>query len=196
MVYDWVESRWWDRQDARNRGVTADRVIRTRAGHRMRIIFYTDPETGRPHEFLTTEMDLPPGVIAELYRRRWELEKGFAEIKNKLAEKKAWGTGLVAKAAQGQLVALAHNLMVIYEGRLEPEHDLGNVAEDRRREKRKWEMVKPAQRAGRSVSSLRICARGATQRSVKFIRWLGHARRENLTETSAVKRLAHLYATS
>ena len=60
-------------------------------------------------------MALPPGVLAGLYRRRWEVEKVFDELKNKLGEKKAWGTSPVAKAAQGQLVALTHNLMLIYE---------------------------------------------------------------------------------
>ena len=79
----------------------------------MRIIAYTDPATGQAYEFLTNEMDLPAGVIAELYRRRWDVEKVFDEIKNKLGEKKAWGTRLVAKATQGQLVALTHNLLLL-----------------------------------------------------------------------------------
>lgn len=112
-MYDWLESRGLDRRDARNRGVTGDRVVVTREGHRMRIIYYTEPVSGEAYEFLTNEMDLPAGVIAELYRRRWEIEKGFDEIKNKLGEKKAWGTSLGAKGAQGQLVALTHNLLLL-----------------------------------------------------------------------------------
>lgn len=119
MVYDWIECRLVDRKDARNRGVTEDRVVMTREGHRMRIICYTDPESAKTYEFLTNEMDLPPGVIVELYRRRWEAEKVFDEIKNKLGEKKAWATSLVAKTVQGQMVAITHNLMVMYEHRLE-----------------------------------------------------------------------------
>ena len=117
MVYDWIESRLVDRKDARNHGVREDRVVMTREGHRMRIIGYTDPESAKTYEFLTNEMDLPPGVIVELYRRRWEAEKVFDEIKNKLGEKKAWATSLVAKTVQGQMVAITHNLMVIYEHR-------------------------------------------------------------------------------
>ena len=195
MVYDWIKNCEIDRTDRRNRGVSEDRLIVTRAGHKMRIIVYTEPESGKRCEFLTNVLDLPPGVLAELYRRRWEVEKLFDEVKNKLGEKKAWGTSLVAKAAQGQLVALTHNLLLLYEHRLEREHGVGNVAEDRRREKRSKAMEAEARQAGREVSSLLLCARGATQRSVKFIRWLRHALKEKLTEALAVLRLAQLYAT-
>ena len=101
MVYDWIEDRRVDPLDPQGRGVTADRVVVTREGHRMRIVGYTDPATGQAYEFLTNEPNLPPGLIAEPYRRRWDVEKTFDQLKNKLGEKKAWGTGPVAKATQG-----------------------------------------------------------------------------------------------
>jgi hypothetical protein len=195
MVYDWIESRVVDRQDARNPGVTEDRVVMTREGHRMRIIYYTDPESAKAYEFLTNEMDLPPGVIVELYRRRWEAEKVFDEIKNKLGEKKAWATSLVAKTVQGQMVAITHNLMVIYEHRLERDHGVSNTAEDERREKRTEQMMTIATKAARPVSSLLLRVRRATQCSVKFVRWLRHALREDLAEAAAARRLRSLYAT-
>jgi hypothetical protein len=194
MVYDWIESRMLDHRDARNRGVSEDRVIVTREGHRMRIVCYADPASGQTYEFLTNELDLPAGVIAELYRRRWDVEKVFDEIKNKLGEKKAWGTSLVAKGAQGQLVALTHNLLLIYEARLEREHGVSNTAEEERRAQRMAEAGRTARRAGRAISPLLASARRATQRSLKFVRWLRHALRENLAEASAVSRLAQLYA--
>ena len=195
MVYDWIINMEIDRTDQRNRGVSEDRLIVTREGHKMRIIVYTEPESGKRYEFLTNVLELPPGVLAELYRRRWDVEKLFDEMKNKLGEKKAWGTSLVAKAAQGQRVALTHNLLLLYEHRLEREHGVGNVAEDRRRGKRTEALKRVARQAGREVSSLLLCARRATQRSVKFIRWLRHALKEKLTEACAVLRLAQLYAT-
>ena len=65
-------------------------------------------ETGKPYEFLSNEVDLPAGVIVELYRRRWEAEKVFDELKNKLGQKKAWATSLVAKEAQAQLLSITH----------------------------------------------------------------------------------------
>lgn len=194
MVFDWIENRAVDPQDPRNRGVTEDRLVVTREGHRMRIIHYTDPASGAAYEFLTNEMDVPAGVLAELYRRRWDIEKVFDELKNKLGEKKAWGTSLEAKGAQGQLVALTHNLLLMYEARLEREHGVTNTAEDARRQERKREAGRTARQAGRALSPLLGRACRATQRSVKFMRWLRQALRENLAEACAVPRLTQLYA--
>ena len=50
-------------------------------------------------------------------------------------------------------------------------------------------------KAGRPASMLLLIARGATQRSVKFVRWLRHAIREDIAEAVAAPRLAVLYAT-
>jgi hypothetical protein len=194
MVFEWVASRPIDHRDPRQRGVREDWWVVTREGRSMRIIHYRDPVSGQDFEFLTNEMDLPAGVLVELYRRRWEVEKVFDEIKNKLTEKKAWGTSLVAKAAQGQLVALTHNLLLAYEHRLERDHGVTNQAEDRRRQQRLEEDGRKARRAGRRVSPLLASVRRTTQRSVKFVRWLRQALRENLAEAGAVPRLAHLYA--
>ena len=63
MVFDWLESVSVDASDPRNAGVTEDRRVMTRDGHLLRIIFYTDPQTGEKYEFLTNEPDLPPGVM-------------------------------------------------------------------------------------------------------------------------------------
>ena len=194
MVYDWLDDRPLDPHDPRQRGVTADRHIMTRDGHQMRIIAYTDPVSGQAYEFLTNELDLPTGVIAELYRRRWDVEKVFDQIKNKLGEKKAWGTSLEAKATQGQLVALTHNLLLIYEARLEREHGVSNEAEDQRRQARHQALKQASRRAGSPLTTLRTGLRRATQRSVKFLRWLRHALREKLTEEAALPRLSLLYA--
>jgi IS4 transposase len=61
--------------------LVADRRVRIREGHLLRIVCHTDPVGGESYEFLTNVMDLPAGVVAELYRRRWEAEKVFDEIK-------------------------------------------------------------------------------------------------------------------
>ena len=100
MVFDWIERVAWEHSAPRHHGVTEDRRGRTREGHLLRIVYYTDPPTGEKYEFLTNQLDRPVGVIVELYRRRWEAEKGFDQIKNKLSEKKAGATSLVAQEAQ------------------------------------------------------------------------------------------------
>jgi hypothetical protein len=194
MVFEWIEDSSWDKSDARNHGVTVDCKVRSREGHVLRLIMYQDPLNGKVYEFLTNEPDLPPGVIAELYRRRWEAEKVFDEVKNKLGQKKAWATTLVAKESKALLIAITHNLLLRYEQDLEARHDVQNTAEDQRRSKRLESAERACTEIGWPISSLVLAARRATQRSVKFIRWLRHAIRERLAEAAAVARLKQLYA--
>ncbi len=194
MIFGCLESREIDRSDSRNAGVTQDLAIITREGLKLRLIYYVEPGTGQKFEFLTNEPDLPPGVLVELYRKRWEIEKVFDQIKNKLDERKAWGSGQVTRSAQGQFVALAHNLLLLYERRLEEEHGITNVAEDKRRARRQSALAEQAALMKRAIPTLLLTARSATQRSVKFIRWLRHAIRERLAEEAAVPRLRQLYA--
>lgn len=195
MVFEWADEHPWDPNDPRNRGVLHDQCVLSREGHRLRLIEYQDPETGREFMFLTNEPDLPPGVLAELYRRRWEVEKVFDEIKNKLGEKKAWASSQEARMIQGRFVALTYNLLVLYERRIEAAHDIHNRPEDERRAKRISTLEEISTAAGRAMSSLLRTGRDATQRSVKFIRWLRSSLRDRLTEEAAVVHLRRLYAT-
>jgi hypothetical protein len=194
MVFEWVQDYAWDKTDSRNHGIAADCKVRSREGHLLRLIIYQNPQTGEVYEFLTNEPDLPPGVVAELYRRRWEVEKVFDDVKNKLGQKKAWGTSLVAKEVQALLIAMTHNLLLCYEHHLEERHRVRNAAEDERRARRSQSAERECARMGLSIPSLVLRARRATQRSVKFIRWLRHAIRERLAEAVAVHRLMKLYA--
>ena len=52
-----------------------------------------------------------------------------------------------------------------------------------------------ARQNGQLLSTLVVRALSATQRSVKFIRWLREALRSQLAETTPVLRLKRLYAT-
>lgn len=194
MVFDVLEKRDWDRSDPRNHGVQSDCRVMTRDNHQMRIVEYIDPISGEWFEFLTNEPDLPPGVIVELYRRRWEAEKVFDEIKNKLGEQKAWATSLDAKESQAQMVAITHNLLVLYEAKLEVEHGVTNHAEDARRARRNEQAEEQCRSEGKALPVLALAARKATQRSVKFIRCIRQSLRDNATEAAAVHRLRGLYA--
>ena len=195
MVYEWSSRHLWDRGDKRNQGVTDDRRIVTRAGPRLRILCDTDPVSGERCELLTNVMALPPGVLGEWSRRRWEAEKGFDPIKNKLGEKQAWATGRVAKESQALLIAITHHLLVSYEQALERQPGVTNRAEDRRRAQRVAAAEQACVKQGTPLSSLVLQARRATQRSVKFIRWLRQSLRDNAAETVAVLRLKAFYAT-
>ena len=84
----------------------------------MRLIRYIAPRTGEEFEFITNEMVLSPGIIMELYHRRWDVEKVFDELKNKLEEKKAWASSLEAKRVQAKLCAMTLNLLAVCENHI------------------------------------------------------------------------------
>lgn len=195
MVFGWEADRAWNRADARNRGVVSDLWVQSPAGHRLRLITFVERQSGQVFEFLTNEPDLPPGVLAELYRRRWEAEKVFDEVKNKLGQQKAWATTLEAKEAQAHLIAITHNLLLCYETALERRHGVENRAEDHRRRQRVQSAAQECARIGWPLPALVLRARRATQRSVKLIRWVRQAIREGRTEAAAVPHLRALYAT-
>jgi len=152
-------------------------AFKIREGHSLRRICYVDPVTGKAYEFLINEPDLPPGVLGELYRRRWDVEKVCAELKNKLGEKKASATSAEAKQTQAHLLTITHNLLLLYEQSLAERHAVQNQAEDQRRRERKKEQQQIARKKGQPLSTLVAWALSATQRSVKFIRWLREALR-------------------
>jgi len=93
------------------------------------------------------------------------------------------------------LVAITHNLLLTYEQTLETEHGVTNQAEDQRRAKRTKAAAKKCAAAGQLLSTLVLQARRATQRSVKFVRWVRQSIRDQAAEAAAVLRLKVLYAT-
>src|SRR5215203_450109 len=111
----------WDKRNRANQGVLSDERVRFGEPGEFRRIRYQDPESGEIYEFLTTEFHLAPGIIAQLYRLRWDIEKFFDACENVLAEKRAWGTGPVAAQVQNEFLVLTHNLLLLLSGRLEAE---------------------------------------------------------------------------
>jgi len=188
-----LENRVIDLADARNHGVSADQRIKLNGGHELRLVTYTDP-AGQTYQFLTNDFRLPPGVVAELYRRRWEIEKVFDALKNKLGGRKAWGSTPETRTTQALCLTLTHNLLEIYHARLAREHRVAPAAEDRRRAQRAEQLQAAAREADRPISPLLTAARQATQHSVKFVRWLATSLAHNLAETLAARRLNALYA--
>jgi len=59
---------------------------------RFRRISYRDPETDKALVFLTNNFDLPPLIIAQLYKSRWRVELLFKWIKQNLRIKHFFGT--------------------------------------------------------------------------------------------------------
>ena len=164
--------REWDRADPRNAGVLADEFCMTSAGVLVRRVRWMEPESGQEFAFITSEMTLPPGLVAELYRARWNIERLFDETKTKLGEGQAWASSATAKKAQALFLCMAHNLMVALEGRLASEAGVQNEPAARRRDQRMKGKIQAANNAGRAVPSMWETPQPPTQRCVKFIRWL------------------------
>jgi hypothetical protein len=85
------------------------------------------------HTFFTNEMTLSAGILTQIYRMRWDIEKVFHGIKNGLQEKKAWAKTMNTKSIQAQMKCMAHNLSQLVEKDMENHHSVTNKAEEERR---------------------------------------------------------------
>ena len=171
--------RFWDRTDPRNAGVLADEIIGLNNLGQLRRVRYQDPETHEIHTFLTSEDTLPPGIIALLFRLRWDIEKSFDEFENKLAEKKAWATSKTAKTIQSHFTALAYNLLLLGLNDLESQHQLRDTKEKYERWMERRKAV--AEQLSRTLNSLVQSVRRISEHSLQILRWLRHHLRARST---------------
>lgn len=165
----------YDRAAPVNAGVLSDESV----GHgsssvAIRRIVYRDVTTGTTYEFISnvTDRQVPPGVLAHLYQRRWNIEKSFDEIKNKLGEQKAWASSATAKAMQAQFICLTLNLLGLFEHRIDTEEDIRNEPEAKRRAARLSRVKEAVEKAGGVLPATVDRLILSTQHSVKFIRWV------------------------
>ena len=174
--------------DPLNAGVHFDRQVGI-AGRMVRQVRYQCPKSGEIFDFLTNEMKIPPGLIARLYQMRWDIEKSYDEIKNKLNEpersgdsqpetypccwqKKAWASSATAKAMQATFICLAHNLMVQQEHRLLVDEQVSNTSEIKRKAARLGDAMAILTSKNEVMPVLQQVFQRHTQRSVKYLRWL------------------------
>jgi len=78
----------------------------------LRRVHYRDPETGKEYVFFTNRQDLSALEVAELYRRRWQIELFFKWIKQNLKIKAFYGTSKNAVLIQIWTALLAYLLLV------------------------------------------------------------------------------------
>lgn len=183
----------WDRQDPVNAGILSVEHVGA-GGVMIRRIRYCRPETGEILTFLTNEMTLRPGLIAFLYKLRWDIEKTFDQLKNKLSELQAWASSSTAKTMQAVFICLLHNLLQRVETRLK-EEGIENVAELSRKAKELERTKRLAAKAGRKIPSPVVALQRLTQCSVKLLRWLRSSIVDRLAWDAATPRLRALYAT-
>lgn len=184
----------WDQADPINHGILKDELVGTSNGVLLRRVTGQAPDTGEIRVFLTTEMTLPPGLIAHLYHRRWQIEKIFDCLKNKLNEKKSWGTLLTAKEAQAELLCLTHNLIRLIEHQLASQQVV-NQPDCARHAKRLAQQKEITAQSGRLWPSTWDTLYMPVQYSVKLIRWLRSCLQSKLAWNTALPLIQALYAT-
>jgi hypothetical protein len=178
----------FDRDEERNAGVSADEFVAPGGGGAMlRRVIYTDAK-GTTYRYLTTEMKLPAWVIVLLFKQRWDIEKVFDEVKNKMLERKSWASGETAKTMHANFICLTHNLMVLLEDQIERAEGIGNTGERGRKSEREKEAEKSG--AGHIATALQRI----TVRSVKFVRWLRNFMYSEAPWDEALRRLAKIYS--
>jgi len=185
----------WDQIDPINHGVLQDELVGSSNGVLLRRVTCQAPDTGEIRVFLTTQMTLPPGLIAHLYHRRWQIEKVFDGLKNKLNEKKSWATSPTAKAAQAEFLCLTHNLIRRLEHQLASQEAVINEPDCTRHIKRLAQQKSATEKAGRLWPSTWDTLQKPVLYSVKLIRWLRSSIQSGLAWPTALPRLRALYAT-
>jgi hypothetical protein len=178
-----------------NIGIVADEMVGTSAGTCLRRVAFLDAATGVLYTFLTNlPTSVPPGIVALLYRSRWDIEKVFDEFKNKLCEGKSWAGSAAAKACQARLLCLAHNLLTLMEEMVRTREGVRNAAEFRRKDKGRERRIECQEKAGGGpIAHMAHAADRLTVRTVKFVRWLrNHLDLERDWE-AAVARLSQIY---
>ena len=164
------------------------------AGVAMHRVSYQCPISGKKYNFVTSLPYMPPGLIAYLYKTRWDIEKIFDEVKNKLSEKKAWTTSQTAKTMQAQFICSAHNLMLIFERVLE-KNGIENIKENDRRQAGLDKTLKSSSRSKKiKLPKFLTKPKHAAQRSLKFIRWLRNHLYINISWREALDSLKRVYA--
>lgn len=185
-----------DTAQAINTGILADEIVATSQGVSVRRVTYQDPVTRIIYHYLTNlPASVPPGLIALLYKSRWDIEKVFDEFKNKLCETKAWASSATAKTQQARLLCLTHNLMTLMEEEIRKRSGVVNEAELKRRAKPRHPSIKVKPEPGNLNPAIIVHAiERLTQRTVKFIRWLRNHLDLERDWSQAMTRLTEVYA--
>ena len=102
------------RAGRKSRGVTNDQQIKLKGiDEPLRLVAYTDMETGQEYCFVTNAHHLKAAEIAAIYKERWQIEQFFKWIKQNLKIKTFLGTSRNAVLTQ-VWIALCVYLLIAY----------------------------------------------------------------------------------
>jgi hypothetical protein len=93
----------------------------------LRRISYHSPETNQRFVFLTNDFFLPPLTVAEIYRRRWQIELFFKWIKQHLRIKRFFGTSSNCVKTQVWIAVAVYLLIAILKKELRLEQSLHTI---------------------------------------------------------------------
>jgi hypothetical protein len=162
-----------DQTDPVNRGVLADGMVETSSGTILRRVIYRCPLTSKTYSFLTNlSKKIRPGVVAMLYKIRWDIEKAFDQVKNKMGEKQAWSKSDEGKTAQAIFITIAHNLALLMDDKLEAEHDIKFERDKKRREERLKHEQENSKVPKEKMPSWIFSLQRITQKPLVLWRWL------------------------
>ena len=96
--------------------------------HHARIVTYVDEEKHRLISLLTNDMDLDPGEIVDIYRKRWEIELLFKQIKQNFPLKYFYGESANAIKIQIWVTLIANLLLMVMQKGLKRQWSFSGLA--------------------------------------------------------------------
>jgi hypothetical protein len=182
-----------DHSDWRNEGVISDHLVGTSNGVQLRRIVYKNPKDGKVYTYLTNDNTLPAGILVLLYKHRWDEEKVFDVLKNKMEELKSWASSDEAKQSHAIFECLAHNLLLLLEEQMIQEEGLVDECERTKDLGRKREGSPERLRLEKVGNMVNTAIVRATQRTQRFIRWVRTRIYMNVPWSASVARLAVIW---
>lgn len=184
----------FDRNDPINSGVISNEMVGTGNGEAFRRIVYKCPDTNEIFSFVTTLPDnIRPGVIVMLYKLRWEIEKTFDTFKNKLEEKKAWGTSENAKTCQALFICLTHNLTLLMQKNIEDNDKIKYEYDKNRKENNLSKKQLELSKKNIAYPSTWEITLKVSQITIKFFRWLRVFITKEASWCDAITKLQAIY---
>ena len=182
-----------DHTDPRNEGVISDHLVGAPDGAQLRRIVYKNSKDGKVYTYLTNDNILPAGILVLLYKHRWDQEKVFDVLKNKMEERKSWVSSDEAKQAHAVFECLAHNLLLLFEVKMIEEEGLVDEAERKKDLGRKREGSPERLRLKKVGNMVNTAIIRATQRTQRFIRWVRTRIYKEVSWEASVARLAKIW---
>ena len=96
--------------------------------HHARIVTYVDEEKHRLISLLTNDMDLDPGEIVDIYRKRWEIELLFKQMKQNFPLKYFYGESANAIKIQIWVTLIANLLLMVMQKGLKRQWSFSGLA--------------------------------------------------------------------